>query len=263
MFDVHALQTHLTESELSGRVSTTIQNTRGKIAGLFEGDPRCRFGLSLCDTATRGTIQDALMREAGASLDGDPHIGYIDPVRTLAGVAAYGSALGEMIARRPARVLIATGHPAGLLGHYATLAAELEACGIELVRPLDGGADIAVSFPEEPASSIRFVQGVACVYRRPGALAHSHLPDYMNAMLDAQDSIGAPVEFVIGDHGMAGAAIERGIPTLSIADVNDIPLLLAAGIDGHTTLVIDDNRPARTFLPVTDAILTVAGRIRD
>jgi hypothetical protein len=35
------------------------------------------------------------------------------------------------------------------------------------------------------------------------------------------------------DHGFAGAAIERGIPTLSIADVND-PALPLAQLRGRT-----------------------------
>jgi hypothetical protein len=152
-------------------------------------------------------------------------------------------------------VLVATGHPAGLLGHYATIVSTLQAHGLTVVAPLDGSPELPVGFAEEPPSSIRYVAGVACVYRKPGSLAHSHLPDYMNAMLDAQHEAGEPIDLVIGDHGMAGAAVERGVPTLSIADVNDIPLLLTAGLENHTVLVIDDNRPARLFQPVTDAIL--------
>jgi hypothetical protein len=55
---------------------------------------------------------------------------------------------------------------------------------------------------------------------------------------------------------MAGAAIERGIPTLSIADVND-PALPLAQVRGYTDAVlpIDDNLAPRLFVPVTGAML--------
>jgi hypothetical protein len=260
MIDERALLAHLESAALSGSVSTTVRNTRGKIDGLFAGDPRCRFGLSVCDTATPQQIDAALESEAGASLDADETSGHIDPHRSLAGILAYGRALGTHLARGRGRALVATGHPAGLLGHYATIAATLEAHGLTVVTPLDGGPELPVGFAEEPPSSIRYVSGVACVYRKPGTLAHSHLPDYMNAMLDVQREAGEPIDLVIGDHGMAGAAVERDIPTLAIADVNDIPLLLTAGLTHHTVLVIDDNRPAQLFRPVTDAILEEALR---
>ena len=54
----------------------------------------------------------------------------------------------------------------------------------------------------------------------------------------------------------AGAAIERGIPTLSIADVND-PALPLAQVRGLTDAVlpIDDNLRPALFEPVTSYVL--------
>jgi hypothetical protein len=55
---------------------------------------------------------------------------------------------------------------------------------------------------------------------------------------------------------MAGAAIAAGLPTLSIADVND-PALPLAQVRGWTDAVlpIDDNLAPSTFVPVTAAML--------
>ncbi|MFO8075914.1 MAG: phosphatase, partial [Egibacteraceae bacterium] len=60
----------------------------------------------------------------------------------------------------------------------------------------------------------------------------------------------------VADHGLAGAAIARGLPTISIADVND-PGLPLAQVRGRTdgVLAIDDNLAPRHFLAVTEAML--------
>lgn len=88
-----------------------------------------------------------------------------------------------------------------------------------------------------------------------GNLLHSHRPDYMEAMLE---ELGGPdgVDAVIGDHGYAGAGVEAGIPTVSIADVND-PALPLAQLRGRTdgVLVVDDGLPASAYEPVTAALL--------
>ena len=70
------------------------------------------------------------------------------------------------------------------------------------------------------------------------------------------DELDDDVDVVIAGHGMAGAAIERGIQTLSIADVND-PALPLAQLRGRTDAVlpIDDNLAPSVFVPVTAAML--------
>jgi hypothetical protein len=84
---------------------------------------------------------------------------------------------------------------------------------------------------------------------------HTHRSLYMEAMLDALDGTDE-VDLVIADPGFAGAAIEAGLPTLSIADVND-PALPLAQVRGRTdgVLLIDDGKPPASFVPVTEAIL--------
>jgi hypothetical protein len=66
-------------------------------------------------------------------------------------------------------------------------------------------------------------------------------------------------DLVFADHGFAGAAIEHGLETLSIADVND-PALLVARAQGRTELVIvmDDHVAPEDYWPCFQAI---AGRL--
>ena len=253
---------HLLRARLAGDVSTTVKNTRSKIEGLFGGDPRCDFGISACSSADSKEIDHALLRTAGTRLVDDELPCTIDPRKTLAGIEMHARVFAEHL-RTGSSVLLATGHPGGLLEHYVRLGAELERAGASLLRPLDGGPVIETGLDIEPPSSVRFIGGVACVYRAPGSLAHSHLPHYMAAMLDELARRGSAIELVIADHGMAGVALERGIPTLSIADVNDIPLLLVSEQEDHALLVLDDNRPPAVFRPIPDSILERAGaRVR-
>ena len=58
------------------------------------------------------------------------------------------------------------------------------------------------------------------------------------------------------DHGFAGAAIEAGVETISIADVND-PALLVAKAQGRTehVLVFDDHVDPNAYWPVFLALV--------
>ena len=62
-------------------------------------------------------------------------------------------------------------------------------------------------------------------------------------------------DLVFADHGFAGAAIERGIDTISIADVND-PALLVARSQGRakTVIVMDDNVQPEAYWPCFQAM---------
>jgi hypothetical protein len=103
---------------------------------------------------------------------------------------------------------------------------------------------------------LRYLDGVACL-TDGASLLHTHRSVYMEAALTELGGGPGAVDWVIGDHGFAGAAIERGVATLSIADVNDVALALAQA-RGRTDAVlpIDDNLPPRVFVPVTEALLS-------
>ena len=79
---------------------------------------------------------------------------------------------------------------------------------------------------------------------------HTHRPDAMERMLAE-----ATPDLVVADHGFAGAAIEAGVETLSIADVND-PALLVAQAQGRTEMVVvmDDHVAPDAYWPCFQAI---------
>ena len=64
-------------------------------------------------------------------------------------------------------------------------------------------------------------------------------------------------DLVFGDHGFAGAAIDDGIETISVADVND-PAPVVAKWQGRTEMVIvmDDNVQPEAYWPCFQAIAT-------
>jgi hypothetical protein len=63
-------------------------------------------------------------------------------------------------------------------------------------------------------------------------------------------------DLVLADHGFAGSAIEAGIETLSVADVND-PALLVAKAQGRTerVIVMDDNVRPESYWPCFQEIV--------
>ncbi|MGH8907705.1 MAG: phosphatase [Egibacteraceae bacterium] len=249
------LRAHLVASRLAGRVATTRGSTRGNCRKLAEGDPDYTFGLSDHRTATAEDALEAVRALCGGdpTAGGDREPSWIEPDATLKAIERHRQRLAEF-SGGGGRVLLATGHPTGLLAHYATLGRVLAAGGCLVLTPRDE-TWVAKDWRDENLS-IRFVDGVGCV-SDGGSLRHTHRSMFMEAMLDALDGSGGAPDLVIGDHGMAGAAIERGVPTLSIADVND-PALPLAQHRGRTDAVlpIDDNLSPRLFIPVTAAMLS-------
>jgi hypothetical protein len=62
-------------------------------------------------------------------------------------------------------------------------------------------------------------------------------------------------DLVFADHGFAGAAIEAGIDTVSVADVND-PALVVARAQGRAgpVVVMDDNVQPEAYWPCFQVI---------
>ncbi|MGH9264409.1 MAG: phosphatase [Acidimicrobiales bacterium] len=255
------LLAHVVSSRLAGRVATPSSNSLRNAARLVDGDPDCTMGLSDWRDADIGEVLAAVHAAGGRELDAEgaehPDGGYIEPQATLEGIATHRRVLADFLASGPGRVLVATGHPS-LLRHYAALAKALASAGCAVVRPLEG-AENGLTTPEGRPCSIGYVEGVALL-TYDGREHHTHRSSYMEAMLQA---IGGRtgVDLVIADHGYAGAAIEAGIDTLSIADIND-PALPLAQARRRTTgvLLIDDGLDPSLFVPVTKAVLAgVAG----
>ena len=146
---------------------------------------------------------------------------------------------------------LATGHPAGLPLLYMAVGELLERHGAKLLTPLDGFQwnEESATWPARRHRQIRYFRGVAVLTDRASPI-HTHSPAAMQRMLD-----DVTPDLVFADHGFAGAAIERGVETISIADVNDLAPVVAKA-QGRTELVIvmDDNVQPEAYWPCFQAM---------
>lgn len=244
-------QEELTQALLAGQIAGEVtshdrHNVRWKIKRLVGGDPDLQFGLSGLDGFSAEEVLELVGEEAG--FDPDPllrdHPVPIEPDRILAACHAAGIRLAEAAARGE-RVILATGHPAGLLLLYVAVGELRADPGAKLLRPGEG-----LSWRElDHHREIRYFRGVATLTDRASAL-HTHRADPMQRMLEETEA-----DLVFADHGFAGAAIEAGIDTLSIADINDPALVLAkAQGRAETVIVMDDNVRPDDYWPCFQAI---------
>jgi Phosphatase len=221
-------------------------NVLWKIGKLVDGDPVSQFGLAGLTAFTGAEVLEMVAEEAGFEpepwkLDGEVPI---DPWRVLAACDRAGERLARA-GERSERVVLATGHPAGLILLYLAVARLLQDHGAELLRPASGFDWRETGRHRE----IRYLHGVAVLTDRAGTL-HTHGAGPMQVMLEEDRP-----DLVFADHGFAGAAIEAGIDTISIADVND-PALVVAKRQGRSEIVIvmDDNVQPEGYWPCYQAI---------
>jgi hypothetical protein len=212
----------------------------------LQRDPHFQFGLSgltaFSPEQVLALVSDAsgFVPAEGAS-DGAFRV---EAGRILDACGAAGDRLAEAC-RRGERMIVATGHPRapgkqnGLVLLYSALATEVERRGAKILRPPGG------DWTEDGSLlSVRYLNGVAML-TEAGRPVHTHSGEPMVRMLEE-----ASPDLVLADHGFAGTAIEQGIETISVADVND-PALLVAKEQGRTDIVIvmDDNVRAEAYWP--------------
>jgi hypothetical protein len=237
----------LLEARVAGPVTShDRRNVLWKIDRLVDGDPDSQFGLSRLGPISGAQVLGLMAEETG--FDPDPMLqegpSAIDPWRVLGSLEAAGRRLAEA-GQRGERVILATGHPAGLLLLYMAVGELLEQAGAKLLRPLQG-----FDWREGGRHrQIRYFHGVAVLTDR-GSPIHTHNSSAMERMLDE-----ARPDLVFADHGFAGAAIQAGIDAISIADVND-PAPIVAKWQGRTDLVIvmDDNVQPEDYWPCFQAM---------
>jgi hypothetical protein len=221
-------------------------NVLWKIGKLVDGEPDSQFGLSGLTVFTGEEVLEMVAAEAGFEPEPTKRDGEvpIDPRRVLAACDLAGRRLA-LAAERRERVVLATGHPAGLILLYLAVGRLLQENGAELLRPASGFNWREMGRHRE----IRYLHGVAVLTDRAGTL-HTHGAGPMHVMLEE-----ARPDLVFADHGFAGAAIEAGVDTISIADVND-PALVVATHQGRSEIVIvmDDNVQPEGYWPCFQAI---------
>ncbi len=244
----------LVEGLLRGRiagpaVSHPMDNVLRNIQLLCDGDPDKQFGL----TGVSGAMSPVEVLELVARASGFapvPRVSSgpvpVDPELVLRACEEVGDRLA-LACRRGERVVLATGHPVGLAHLYIEVGRQLARRGVELLRPHEG---VPWSEGGRPHSwEIRYLEGVAML-TDGASMRHTHSGEPMLRMLEE-----TVPDLVFADHGFAGAAIQAGVETLSIADVND-PALLVARAQGRTetVIVMDDNVQPEDYWPCFQAI---------
>ena len=241
-YDRDTMRKALQHGGVAGVNSHDRPNVLWKIKRLCEGDPVSQFGLS----GVSGLRFDQVLRlVADASgIDPDPDVRYgmvvVDPEKVLQGIEAIADRLA-LAAERGERVLIATGHPTGLPLLYQETGRLLVQRGAQLIRPLEGSTWHDLNGRRR---QIRYFAGVGMLTDRGSAL-HTHSPEAMERMLAEETP-----DLVFSDHGLAGAAIEAGVDTVAIADVNDPALVVARSQGrGAALVVMDDNVQPESYWP--------------
>lgn len=255
------LEAGLLAGDVAGTASHPLDNVRANALLLLDGDTDKLFGLSgLPSDLDLDDILDLVAAEAGAPIDHEARYG---PVEILPGpVVDACEAVGDRLAKAAAgreRVVLATGHPVGLALLYHAIDELLVEHGADVLRVANGirwrDRGLAHDWCIDHWGNVAMLTDG----REP---RHTHRPEAMERMLAE-----ARPDLVVADHGFAGAAIEAGVETLSIADVND-PALIVAKAQGRTEVVVvmDDHVEPDDYWPCFQAIAApflngVQGRI--
>ena len=247
-YDRAILREALLDGGVAGVNSHDRPNVLWKIKRLCDGDPDLQFGLS--GVSGMDPIEILRLVAEASGIDGDAGVRHglviVNPDHVLDAFESIGDRLADA-ARRGERVLLATGHPTGLPLLYQETGKLLSDRGAKLIRPLEGFTW------EDPAvgrrRQVRYFAGVAMLTDRSSAL-HTHSPEPMERMLAEMEP-----DLVFADHGFAGAAIEAGVETVSIADTND-PALVVARAQGRAgpVVVMDDNVQPEAYWPCFQVI---------
>jgi hypothetical protein len=259
------LREHLVTARIAGDVATTREDNLRKYAMFAARLRGAMFGLA---PTGRWDIDDVLALMAKrCGVEPDP--GYlrgadrIDPDLTIAALDRMGARVG-LAARPGQRVVVATGHPAGLLPVHLALARALRAAGAEVLTPAAGWSFQTGTMHGPSRREIRYIDGVATLSNR-GELNHTHSARPMQEILRTLvDGGQPPPDLVIGDHGWAGAAGQAGVPAVGFADSND-PALFVGEDEGAVEVAVplDDNVAPHLYAPVTAHLLQAAGLAPD
>jgi Phosphatase len=243
------LERGLLEGGVAGPATHPLDNVRGNILMLVQGDPDKQFGLrDLPGTFSFEDILDLVAAGAGVPIDHEARYGVvrIAPGPILDACTAMGDRLAAAAASRE-RVVLATGHPIGLGLFYAQLDRLLRERGARVLAPAHGESWRDPRLPHRWFVDHWGGVGMLTDGTEP---RHTHSPQAMQRML-----VDVRPDLVVADHGFAGAAIEAGVETLGIADVND-PALIVAKAQGRTEVIVvmDDHVAPDAYWPCFQAI---------
>jgi hypothetical protein len=260
--DSAALQEHLVAHQIAGDVATSREDNLRKYTMFADRAPGAMFGLEPRGGWDFADILDLMARRVGVSPDPSYRRGpdRIDAALTVAGLDRMAERLAAAASAPGARVIVATGHPAGLLPVHLAVVTALRNRGVRILTPASGWSYQAGPGTGSSHREIRYVDDVAMVSNR-GELNHTHSPRPMEAMLRSLAEDGElPPDLVVGDHGWVGAAGQAGVTAVGFADSND-PGLFVGEEEGTVAVAVplDDNVAPHLYAPVTTYLLSAAG----
>jgi hypothetical protein len=241
---------HLVDSRIAGDVATPRASNVANITKMLDGRWDYHFGLQLDRDWAPADVLKVLADRVGMDPDLDRVDGgdRIDPELTLAALDEAAALIADAAARR-ARVLVATGHPTGVLSWHLAVAGALAAAGCRVLTPAAGAPVRADHL--HPRAHVRYLGGVAMLSNGADFL-HTHAAEPMQLML----ADGTWPDLVVADHGWAGAAAQAGIPTIGLADTND-PALFVGAEEGKVAVAVplDDNVAPDLYQPLAGHVL--------
>lgn len=220
------------------------QQSLEAVQRLTRGDHYATLGLAGVAQYSSDEALSAVAGATGCSIDWGMRLlgSCISPEATLNGLIGAAKRISRTLSSGGLFAL-GTGHPGTLLAYYIALA--------RLIR--EKGGEILIQRYEGRAGQLMvdFVEGVGVVTDRH-SLFHVHETDAMDLILE--NSSQSP-GLALVDHGFAGSAISRSVPTVAIMDTND-PAIAIAGRSGKdiTIIPMDDSLPSSAYLPAIDII---------
>src|SRR3954470_5320419 len=133
------LAEHLVAHRIAGHVATPRESNLVNIDKMLARQPEYWFGLELDRPWTAAEVLKVLAARVGIDPDASRTTGTdrIDPELCLDTLDATAGMIAG-VARSRGRVLLATGHPTGVLALHLPLAAGLAAAGCRLLSAADG-----------------------------------------------------------------------------------------------------------------------------
>ena len=245
---------HLESTRIAGDVNTPRESNIANITKMINRQWDYHFGLTFERPWAADEVLKLMAHRVGMDPDHARTTGRdrIDPERTLEAVDAAGDLLAQAAADK-ARVVVATGHPTGVLSLHLLVAARLAAAGCEVLTPAEG---LFVQAEHLAARArVRYLGDVAMLTNGADFL-HTHAAEPMQALLAAAVESGRGPDLVVADHGWAGAAAEAGITTIGLADTND-PAMFVGAEEGKVTVAVplDDNVAPAHYRPLAEHLV--------
>jgi hypothetical protein len=224
------LRRSLLKSGVSGEITLhEAKKNVGAIKLLMKHDVYATFGIREVHQAiksrklTRSLATEIMATSLGISVERFKQRGpgFIEPTATANALAKMMDAIDEAISRDEL-ILIATAHPGSMMSYYLDLA--------DYIR-MQGGQvyETPKPFLIAPYRWFDAIRGVH-VLTDTGILHHTHDAEGFWRFIDAMPE---KPQLVLADHGYAGAALNHGIKTAAIHDVDDPGIAVAAylGLD--------------------------------